>query len=135
VACGDPTLSEGHVHANSEILLIGGPDTATALHLRLYQSITWPILVSAGLPEKTVIAVAASAIACVIEGPPIIETSTQMSANFADPSAPLVDVGGTLAQPVANLWQSDLVGLKLRWSLSWCVRDPRGVAERSPLGC
>jgi hypothetical protein len=39
----------------------------------------------------------------------------------------IVDAAGVFAAPVASLFQSDRIGLKLKWSLSWAVRDTRAV--------
>jgi hypothetical protein len=116
------------VSGNSEILLIGGPDTATGLRLRLYQPAPWTILTSTNLPARTVVAIAANAIAAVVESPPQVSVSTQAELHRADPASELVEIGGVLAKPLGSTMQADLVALKVRWPLSWCVRDPRGVA-------
>jgi hypothetical protein len=47
---------------------------------------------------------------------------------MADPAGELVDIGGVFARPVASLYQSDSVALRLRWPISWILRDVRGVS-------
>ena len=63
-------LAVAGVAGNGEIVLIGSPDAAVALRLRLPQPVDWPVLTSAALPAKTIIAVAANAIVSAVEGTP-----------------------------------------------------------------
>jgi hypothetical protein len=108
--------------------LIGSPDAAAALRMRLPSSAEWPVLTSARLASRTVIAVAAKAVVSAVDGAPIIEARQELGAHFADPAAPVVDVGGVPASPVYSTWQKDEVALKLRWPISWVLRTPTGVA-------
>jgi hypothetical protein len=47
---------------------------------------------------------------------------------MADPAAEVVDVGGVRASPVGSTYQTDSVALRLRWPISWALRDARGIS-------
>jgi hypothetical protein len=38
---------------------------------------------------------------------------------------------GTMG-PERSVWQTDSVAVKVRWPVSWALRDPRGVAWLTP---
>jgi hypothetical protein len=103
----------GPVSGNGNIVLIASPDAAAALVMRLPSSVQWPVLTSASLPARTVIAVAANAIVSAVEGSPQIDASQE--AEFHRDSVPqeIVSAAGTVAQPVGSVW---------------ALRDSRGVA-------
>jgi hypothetical protein len=115
------------VAGNGDIVLIVPPQQAIALALRLVGAETWPVLTSSSLAAGTVIAVALNGFVSASGSAPQIEASREASLHYADPAAHLVDAGGVIAAPVASLFQSDRIGLKLKWSLSWAVRDTRAV--------
>jgi hypothetical protein len=119
------------VAANGEICLIASPDAAVALRLRLPQSVEWPVLTSASLPARTVIAVAANAIVSAVEGSPQIDASGQVELHRNTVPLEIVDVGGTKAVPVGSLFQTDQVALRLRWDISWALRTSSGLAYMS----
>jgi hypothetical protein len=39
-----------------------------------------------------------------------------------------LDLARELGIAIRSYFQTDSVGLKLRWPISWALRDPRGVA-------
>jgi hypothetical protein len=121
-------LSVAPVAGNGNFVLVASPDAAAALALRLYNSVGWPILTSAALAPRTVIVVALNAVVVAIEGAPTIEASTQT--EFHRDSVPLeiVTAGGVVATNVGSMYQTDAVALKLRWPISWALRDARGLA-------
>jgi hypothetical protein len=48
-------------------------------------------------------------------------------APIGTPGTPTV-----VAAPTRSLWQTDAIGLKVRWPVSWALRDPRGFAWLTP---
>ena len=88
----------------------------------------WPVLVSNSLAAKTLIGVVPSAIASVVDGPPEIEAKREVEIVMADPGAEVVTVGGLVGTPLGSTFQTDETALKLRWKISWALRDPRGLA-------
>src|SRR5262249_19777446 len=60
------------VSGNGNVVLVASPDAAAALVMRLPSSVEWPVLTSASLEARTVIAVAANAVVSAVEGAPQI---------------------------------------------------------------
>jgi hypothetical protein len=121
-------LAVAPVAGNGNIVLVASADAAVALQLRLYKSVEWPVLTSASLAPRTVIAVAVNALVAAVEGTPVIEASTQ--AEFHRDSVPqeIVTAGGVVATNVGSVYQTDAVALRLKWPISWALRDARGLA-------
>jgi hypothetical protein len=111
------------VAGNGNIILVASPDAAVALVLRLPQTVEWPVLTSSSLAARTVIAVAANAVVSAIEGAPSVEASTQptivMDTVPGDPDG---------SQTTTTLFQSDKIALRLKWRISWALRDARGIS-------
>jgi hypothetical protein len=75
-----------------------------------------------------IICVALPAFLSAVEGPPRID-ATGEAVVHEESALPAVDIsGGVMAAPLRSLYQSDTVGLKLIWRVSWALRDSRGVA-------
>jgi Phage capsid family len=118
----------GPVSGNGGIVLIGSPDAAAALKMRLPSNVEWPVLTTNSLAAKTVIGVAAAAVVSAVQGVPQIEASPEASIHYDTSPGEIVDIGGVRASPVGSFYQTDTIGLKLKWPLSWGLRDPRGIA-------
>jgi len=117
------------VAGNGNIALIAAPAQAVAIALRLPPEIDWPLLTSASLPAGTVIAVATNALVSAVGGDaPQIDASDEVVVHEETAPAAIVTPGGALATPVRSFYQTDSVGLRLRWPISWALRDARGVA-------
>jgi hypothetical protein len=123
----------GPVAGNGDIILVASPDAAAALKMRLPSSVEWPVLMTNSLAPRTVVAVAAAAVVSAIDGLPEVDTAFEASIHYDDQPGDLVDIGGVIARPVGSLFQTDTVGLKLRWPISWALRDARGIAWLSKL--
>ena len=75
--------------------------------------------------------IAPAAIVCAISPEPEIEVAN--AATLHMDSAPLQIVnGGAPAAPHKSMWQTATVALKLRWPVTWALRDPRGVNWVTP---
>jgi hypothetical protein len=119
------------VAGNGNIVLIASSDASVALSLRLPQSVPWPVLTSASLAPRTVIAVAANGIVSAVEGTPQIDASQETTIHEEQNAAPIVGPGGTVAYPVRSMFQTDSISLRLRWPLSWSLRAPNAIAFMS----
>jgi hypothetical protein len=124
-------LAIAPVAGNGNIVLIGSPDAAVALRLRSPQMVEWPVLTSAALAAKTVIMVAANAVVSAVEGTPQIDASQEAELHRETVPADIVSSGGVVATPVGTLYQTDSVGLRLRWPISWARRSSAGLAWMS----
>jgi hypothetical protein len=116
------------VAGNGGIVLVASPDAAVALVLRLPQSLDWPVLISSSLAPRTVIAVAANAIVSAVEGAPQVDAATQPTIVYDTAPTPVDDAMTPATQFVGSLYQSDSVGLRLRWPISWTLRTPNALA-------
>jgi hypothetical protein len=73
-----------------------------------------PILMSLGMPDKSVAAFAPAAVLSGFGDLPQIETSRQALLNVANPAAQIVAAGGTVAAPSYSVFQMRLIAIKLR---------------------
>jgi hypothetical protein len=112
------------VASNGGITLVASPDAAVALVLRLPRAVDWPVLTSASLAARTVIAVAANAVVSAVDGTPEITASQE--AEIQSDTAPVTD--GSLGTPRYSMFQKDAVALRLRWPISWQLRTPTALA-------
>ena len=119
------------VAGNTDVVIVAAPAQAVALALRVPTALTWPILTSASLAAGTLIAIAANALVSATDGAPQVDASQQSTPVMADPAAEAVDIGGVIAKPIRSSYQTDSVALRLRWPITWALRDPRGVAWMS----
>jgi hypothetical protein len=126
-------LAIAPVAGNSGIVLVASPDAAVALATRVLGSAPWPVLTSASLAAKTVIAIATRAVVAAIEGAPEVTAARETSLHMETQPAQYLASGspGVMVTPVGSMFQSDKVALRLRWSISWALRDARGVAWMS----
>jgi hypothetical protein len=115
------------VAGNSNIAIVASVDAAVALRFRLVRE-EWPILVSSALAAKTVIMVALNALVSSVSGPPQIEASSQ--AAYVPDTAPtdVVSSPGVVASSFTSVFQTDKTALKLRFPVTWALRDARGLA-------
>jgi len=118
----------GPVSGNGGIVLVASPDAAAALVMRLPASVEWPVFTSASLSARTVICIAAAAVASAVEGVPQIEAGSYPALHFDTQPSEAVDIGGVMARPMYSTYQSDEVALRLRWPISWALRTSAGLA-------
>jgi hypothetical protein len=120
-------LAIAPVSGNGNIVLVASPDAAVALRLRLFTE-GWPVLTSASLAAKTVIMVAANAIASAMEGAPQVDASPHAELHRETNPQPIVNDSGTVATPVGSVFQTGQVALRLRWPISWGLRASNALA-------
>jgi Phage capsid family len=117
------------VAGKSSVVFVMAAGQAIAIGLRALGAFEYAVLPSSVLAPGTVIAVAVNALASAVEGAPTIETSSEAIGHEEDATAAsIVTPGGQTAHPVRSYFQTDSVSLKMRWPISWLLRDPRGVA-------
>jgi hypothetical protein len=120
-------ISIGPVAGNGNVVLVVSSDAAAALMMRLPAAVAWPVLQSASLPARTVIAVAAAAIASAVEGVPQIEAGMHSALHMDTVPGELVDIGGVMARPIGSTFQTNSVALRLGWPISWALRSSTGL--------
>jgi hypothetical protein len=112
------------VAGKSTIVFVVNPVGSISLRYRVVHPLEDIILPSAAVPVGTIVAVATNAVAAAIEGEPTISASKESAIEMQTTPAPDPMTGG----PVYSMLQMDGIALKMRWPISWALRDPRGVA-------
>jgi hypothetical protein len=113
-------------------ILVGSPQRAFVLQMRFIRGGETPtetkntIMGSSALGND-LMAVAPMAVAGAVGTDPAIETATASTLHMETVPLP---VGS--ATPSRSLWQTDSIAIKMRWVLSWALRDVRGVAWLTP---
>jgi hypothetical protein len=112
----------GPVAGNSQLVVIAPPRQAAAI---LLETMLQPfnVLMSATIPAGTVICVATNAVVACVDAP-AIDASRDSVVHMEDTTPGAV----VASSPTYSMFQIDAVSLKLRWPVSWVLRDPKGVA-------
>jgi hypothetical protein len=115
------------------IILIAAPARAIAIVLRARRELPFQVLPSPALAGTAdVIAIAGTGLASAFDAVPQIEASKIAVAHMEDATPLQIASGaqgaGVLATPTRSLWQSDTIGIKIRFNASWALRDPRALA-------
>jgi hypothetical protein len=110
------------VAGNTPIVLVANPAQAAALRLRLDDSSR--VFSSSALAAGVVMAIAANALAVVVDPQPEFEIRSGPTLHMDD-AATAIGVAGSpnvVASPTRSLYQTDSVGIKLRLNVSWVLR-------------
>jgi hypothetical protein len=111
-----------------EPVIVAAPGQAASLRMWRQESF-YEIFASLALPAGTVVAVESSSFVSGLDGIPDFSTSIGATLHMEDTApADIVGAGGTVAVPVKNLFQEDLIGLKMILRASWGLRNPAHVA-------
>jgi Phage capsid family len=113
--------------AAGPVVIVAAPEQALAMALRAFRDVpAATILASAALTAGTVIAVNPAALVSATEGVPQIDNSPNVTIH--EDTAPLaLNASGTPAYPTRSVFQSDTIGLRLRWRLTWARRAANAV--------
>jgi hypothetical protein len=116
------------VSGNGPLVYIGS--VGRALKARVYlQGDEMATALGSGAVINDFLCVATAALVAAI-GDPEVESSTAATVHMDD--TPNIDVSA--AGRSASMFQTNSIALKLRWPVSWAVRDPRGFAWLTPTG-
>jgi hypothetical protein len=117
------------VAGKSSLAFVMHPAQAVAVNLRSLREFSYIVLPSNALAAGTVIALAVNALVSAVGEAPALDASKEAVVHEEDSTpAAIVTPLGTMASPLRSYFQTDSVGLRLKWPLSWAVRDSRGVA-------
>ncbi len=112
---------------NGGIVFIAAARQAAAVNLAPLRD-AYPVLASTSLAQGTVIAVATPALVSAFGAAPQIDITK--AATMHTDTAPLpIASGGTMASPTTVTFQTDRVGVRLRWPLSWALRNANAIAH------
>jgi hypothetical protein len=116
--------------AGDQIAFVAAPGTAVKIRLALGGADwAYPIFSSGQVASTTVIAVALNALVAATGEDMRIETSIDATLHLETaPTQQLSESGFQAGAQVRSLFQSDSVGIKLVFPVSWGLRDAAGVA-------
>jgi Phage capsid family len=110
------------------VVLVAAPEQAASLALRYLKQLDYALLPSAALPAGTVIAIATNALASAFGGVPQIEANRETEIVINDVPGEVVTVGGMSGAPIASMFHTDRVALKIGLSTNWVARAANAVA-------
>ena len=120
------------VSGNAPVFLIAAPKQAASLRLRLGVNSSYEVFASAALSAGTVLAVASNCVACVIDNTLSFDVSDSAVLVMTDAagSEMVAATGGVsvAADPQRSLFQTDSVALRMRFGVTWALRNATGLA-------
>jgi hypothetical protein len=119
------------VGGNGPFVLIASPGRAAAMIMRFVLEAGNVTMLGSTAVGNDMICVAPHALVAALDPAPEVESATAGELHMNDTPLPIVN-GGAPAAPARSLFQTDSVALKMRWPMSWAVRDARAVAWLTP---
>jgi hypothetical protein len=115
---------------NGGIVFVAAAKQAVAINIGLPSPLNYPLLTSTSLPAGTVIAIARPALVSALGAVPQIDESRVATVHM-DSSPQQIATGGAMPSPTVVTFQADKIALRLRWPISWALRDPNAIAFMS----
>jgi hypothetical protein len=109
-------------------VFVCGPREATIIKAKVGPKFDYPVLMTLGLPPKTVAAFAPAGVASGYQDQPEIETGKEMVLHMEDTTpADIVGAGGALAAPGKSMFQTDIIAIRVRAHCAWACAS--GAAQ------
>jgi hypothetical protein len=105
----------------SNVVFVCGPREATIIKAKASPKLDNPVLITLGLPAKSVAAFAPAGVASGYQDAPSIETSKEAAYHFDNAPTDISTAPGTTAAPVKSLFQTDLISIRVRANCAWAV--------------
>jgi hypothetical protein len=113
---------------NGGIVFIAAARQAVAMAIAPLRELPYPLLTSTSLAQGTVICVAVNAVVSALGAAPQIDL-TRAASLHTDTVPQAIASGGSMPSPVVATFQSDKVGVRLRWDISWALRNASAIAH------
>jgi hypothetical protein len=113
---------------NGNIVFVTAPKQSVAIKIGLPQGFPYPALVSTSLAAGTVIAIATPALISALGAAPQLDV-TRAATMHMDTQPSAIASGGTMPSPTTVTFQTDKTGIRLRWPISWALRDANAIAH------
>lgn len=112
------------------IAYIAAPARAAMINLWASRELPYPVLSSPAVAAADLICVATDGLVSAVDAAPEIDTSNVAVLHIDDAPLPISTPGTppTVAAPTHSLWQSGMVGIRLRFGVSWALRSPKALA-------
>jgi hypothetical protein len=108
-----------------DLVFIAGANIATKIRTLAGPFFQDVVLSSAAIPDGTIVAVIPAGLATGYSGEVQVETSVAATLHFESATPlPIASVGSppTIAAPTHSGWQENLILIKLRGRMTWCVQ-------------
>jgi hypothetical protein len=106
----------------SEVVFITDPRSAMIIAAKSGPNFSNEVLISLGVPAKTVIAIAPAGLATGYSNGPQIDTAKETVMHFEGASpGEIVSSPGVVASPSKSVFQSYLLAVRVRAECSWCA--------------
>jgi hypothetical protein len=125
------TLAGAVAPIGGRIVFVAAPVRAPAIELWAYGPMPYAVFASPALAPNDLIAVACDGLASAVDALPEVESSKVSTLHLEDTTPLPIGSPGTpptVAAPTRSLWQTDTVGLKIRFNVDWNLRDSRAIA-------
>jgi hypothetical protein len=119
------------VAGNGPFILIAAPGRAAGMNMRFVRESENVVMLSSTAVGADLVCVAPTALVCALDPVADIETATAGELHMNDAPLPIVN-GGAPAAPARSLFQTESVALKMRWPMTWALRDARAIAWLTP---
>lgn len=116
--------------AGMDLVFIAAPGEAVKIALTAGPQFQFSLLGSSALAAKTVLCVAANALVTAGDPEPRIETSRDATVHMEGQTPQPISIAGAppvMAAPVASMYQTDTVSIRLILDIDWALRGP-GIA-------
>jgi hypothetical protein len=119
------------VAGNGPFVLIGSPGRVAAMQMRFVLQPGNIIALASTAVGNDLMCVAPEALVAALSPMPDVEAATAGELHMNDTPLPIVN-GGAPAAPARSLFQTETIALKMKWPVTWALRDPRAVAWLTP---
>jgi hypothetical protein len=115
------------VGGNGPYIIVAAPGRAAIMSSRAYGQEKNLIVLGSNAVINDVLAIAPGALVAALSPDPEVETAR--AATLVMDTAP--GAAGTMGAE-KSMFQTDSIALKMRWPVTWALRDPRGFAWLTP---
>lgn len=109
-------------------IAVTSPGRAAGLYLRAARETPYVTVLAAPTMGNDIMVIAAPTLAAAFSPEPEIETSKAATLVMDDATPTAAGLSG----PERSMFQIDSLAVKVRWPLSWAVRNPAGIAWMTP---
>jgi hypothetical protein len=120
------------VGGNGPFVLIGSPGRIAAMMMRFVLVAGNVSVLSSNAVGNDYVCVAPRAMVCALDPEPSVEMAAAGTLHMEDTTPLDIVSGGVSAAPAKGMFQTESWALKMRWPVTWAVRDPRAVAWVTP---
>jgi hypothetical protein len=113
--------------AGGNVCYIAAPEQSIAIGINI-PDFGYPVLPTSALPKGTVIAIAPAAFASAFDPMPSVDASIEAEAHMETVPGEIVTAAGTIAAPIASVFQTDRILLRMRMPVAWTMRATGAIA-------